>query len=899
MYKKTYRILQYDVLQEEYRWVLLPRCAAFDLMVEHGYDPEENIILVDAFLKKEGDNTPAFNAAQDRLSDMVKEFVPKPMSDKAIEFKVSQEKTEEDKEKREKALLATREFRGYGKLFVATAAGSSMIRKSGFIMAPAEVKRLIWDFAFSGVSVVGKKFAINKALSYCGLLFSASRPMSEVWGYDLDIDRVVVVDDGAIQVQTVADVIVPAASDKEQDEVLFDQERTLSVPIPDGQILIDMLVALRAGISPDAIPTGTLRACPLAVKGLGYHCDMQGFFKARGITQIVDIWGNAHNVDDVDVVMFKSCFKQAGITESWDEIRKEFKARNGHFRVCVQAHAPKPKRMSYQMAQTLVSASDSDIDYFAGIAEEKLAKYEDPQEAAKLLGGSLAKAALCNPALLKLRYSQLSAQKAYTARREQCLGGSIPEVGYYLPVVADPIICLEVAAGLKPSGSLKAGECVCFAMPEGEMAIARSPHLDHAHVILKNVPSKASRFFIRSKDVIIVNMHDDTTYRLRMDFDGDKVLGTDDPRILSLIRESAEMLGNRLVDWPVPEARKEPFQFWKMESFLDHNVSGNQIGTYANSLTRLWANYREIVDNSNTAIFRKAVAWLTYAGNVLIDAAKHGSVTIKKPSYVKAALSKVTGFVSDEASGEILEEEVIGAGREAFDNFTNRMIHKHGEHIQLDRAVEIYRKPEHIRHAKATLALPVNHPHWNRECEISTGVCDRYMRKVSERTAAELKVRGLEDLELKYEDFMFDPKRKTGAVPGLTGDDGLFSRLAFIRKDEYDGMTIDRACTPQWMSDKDVYTRKMLEVAIQASGNPEASWDAAYDIITRNLLNIQVYDPTRDGKYTCLFRTYFSVFGDTILRALEKNGFRLPNGASLKELDEEESEPDELDDSEE
>lgn len=859
----TYRILRYNLFEQEFEWVALPRNSGFELLLKAGLNPSENLLQVNAFippmseLKAQGiskrDARLLIENAKDQLA-LISEhgMIPAPMSEESINNKVGATFGEKAQLKKRRKLEETLNFGGYGREFVFTVAGASAMRNSAFLMGTPEAKDIIWDNAFAGINPVGKRFAINKALAYAGLLFSASKPMTEIFGRDFDITRVVVVKDRKVKIKVVADVIVPGANGAE-DQILRDQVREIEIPIPDGESLYEASL-LKHLVN---APTFSFRLSSGAGKGLMVPFNIRAWCKARGVKEIVDIWGNKRPVDEIEVVMFESCFKQASITDSWQDFCQEYAARGGHFRVCVQEHRPNPKWMGYQAMQTLVGADEEDVQYFSLLAELELGKYTAAPFAAQLLGGSAAKAALMYPALFRCRWVHKTAEAAYAARRERCLSSSVPGIGLYLFAVMDPIICMEAACGLELHGSIRAGECVCFACEEGDMDVTRSPHLDHAHVILRNVKSKASRFLVRSKGVVYFSGLDDTTVRLRMDFDGDHVGVCQDERVLDIVRNSYAELGNRVIDWVAPESVKEPFSFWKASQLIAKNTDGNQIGVYANSLTKLWAAYPEVKALYGKEAFREAVAWLTYAGNVLIDAAKHGSVTIVTPACVTLCLMR--------------------ANREEDDPKTRPL-------------------PCFIRHKKANEEHPLGDmAYWKQRVAPTPGVGDSYVKLTSKATNPELVIDELDSMELHYTDFMFDQHRPTSTVPGLTGKDGLFRKLCFLRSEEYSVTGIDRMQVEAWMSDKDIYTRRMIEVAIEASDDPNASWDAAYDIIVRNLFK-SGQKPNEDAAWNVVFRTFFSVFGDTMIRALKKNGFEPYDGIDPLELDDDDLEIDDLND---
>lgn len=819
--------------------VALPRNAAFDRIKQRGGDPENHIIIVrsaiDEYDRDRGIRLDLLNEILEHGLD-VPDFV-------------------------------TTKIRHFDLL----TAGASMIRNSGFMMASPKIIGDTWDRAFAGFSPVGRKAAPNKVLSYCGLQLSASRSLQEVYGFDFDIRKVVVVSEGSLEIRRRADVV-----SKDGARVDLDVERILRLAFDDGQSVYD--ATLYKG---KTAPSFSYRADVGAFKGLAVPVrDLRGWFRENGITQIKDIWGSWHPVAGIQLICSKTCFKQASWTDSWEAFCDAFERREGHFRVCVEEHPAKLSRVSYQFLQTLVADDDNGIAYLAGRAKKALDKYKDPANTCTLLGDA-SKVASRYPAFLQHVWAQRVVQKGYATRRQKALGGSVPATGSYAFAACDPIAFLQNACGLEVTGCLQAGEVCCFEAADGhKVDVCRSPQLDHSHVILMNKTRDASKYIVHNSTMYF-NVWDENTIRLRMDYDGDHVWWTQNKVIINLVEQTNSLLQMRVTDWDAPEADKPVFTFNMAKDMLYKNTQGSQIGIYADNSTRVWSRYPEIIDRFGLDSFRTVVAWLTWAGNVLIDAAKHGSVKVDEPTIVKNCLND-SFDVEVYFNGECVESRSFDLYEDALPVYEAlKKIHRKGYRYSLkENRVPL---PAFCEYAKADEARPVGDAHWADNCAMSNGVGDRYMSAVAAAVDEKLVVNNLNDAPFDWRDLVFDPSRKVtikmlwskgkrDAVTGKTVNQGLFQQIVAMRTRDIKEMDLDPAVKAVWLTDRSEVARQQIRAYAEQYGE---TLEAAYDIIARQLFQTNWSNTDENGEKWCdaMFRTFFSIFGDEVLKALASHGY--------------------------
>ncbi len=719
--------------------------------------------------------------------------------------------------------LTTMCIEGYelgGVIYKPFLAGASDARKATSLWLNEKLHAEMGRWALCGLKTKDMTIAINKYMAYLGLLTSASKPFAEVFGKPIDIRRVAVIDDHEIEVRSKVDLV-------SMFEMKANADRTCAINTFDG-----------FGIIREDLTGGesvTLRGpwMKAFVQATNWT-ELAAFgFTKCGKAAFKDFWGRKVALKDVDVILTKSCFKAAGLYANWQQYQDAFIDMDHEICVCVREHAPKLKGMPYQQGQTLLGNQD-DALHFMAKAKATVYKYHDPQEAAKLLRKEHKLAAKMYPALLNEKFTAKSIQEKYTSKRNDMLGGRIPEMGYNAFLAPDTVAFAEHLFGLKVEGCLGAGECSCVTFDLGPVDVTRNPHLDNAHCILNNVRNMP--FATRKSPTMFINVKDMTTIQLRADYDGDHTLNIQDQYLLDLVEKTYRKLNNIPFDWDVGSAAKVPVTRSAICSFITNLLHGSEIGIYADTLTKMW----------NSEYSRETCGWLTYAGNVLIDAAKHASVKIVKPEDVKA-LSAVP-------------------------------------------------LPEFCRYAKADSVHPAESSYWDEIREYtgtprvaySGSFLDMYSKAVKENVPETLVIDGLEDEIFDSSVLMINPHRKV--VPGVTHrgkydpesgsytDCGVFQSIAFRHAEEWNSlMQNDESMQhrEEWEASRKAialkefvdYTRNLYAgKGIDISGTSDESiLDAVYDTVVRNIFNTKM----TDGMMTAVMQCFWLCFGDRVVKTLQ------------------------------
>lgn len=708
-------------------------------------------------------------------------------------------------------------------------AGSSDIRKATFALIDRRILPEMGKWALCGLKTSDITIAINKYMAYLGLLASASKPFEEVFGRKIDVRRIVVIPDGFVEVIGEANVV------GEDGKIHYEAKRIVKINAFDGfGIMRDMLTKYESC---------TIRGPWIkAFVQASSWWELKKFCKEHGIPcRFKDLWGTEWNLDDCDIILTESCFKAASLYKRWDVYTNAFQEMGHRICVCVREHKPKLKGMPYQQGQTLLGTAE-DAEYFAKHSKLTMVKYEEASEAANLLRGDHKAACKIYPALLNEGHTQMCLQEKWTSKRNDMLGGRIPEMGYNSFIAPDMVAFMEHLFGLEIKGVLKPGECSCSAAMLGDVDVTRSPHLNDAHVVMKNVPTW---FAHKKTPTFFINIWDFTTLILRCDYDGDHVWWSQDEHLLDLIDRTHKALATIPVDWDVAKAPKGPVNKKTIAAFITNLLHGSEIGIYADTLTKMW----------NNGYDQEVCDWLTYAGNVLIDAAKHASVKIVKPDAVKQIGKECLPLFAMYAKADA--DRPIGA------------MHWLGGKLEQknpDGSVQVIDIPAKVKYTGSFL--------------------DMFSKTVDEIVPEHLSVKGMDKAIFNPAELMINEHRKL--IPGLckkgkynkeTGvydDAGIVQQLAFRHSSEWTSLFTtteakmhrrewEEACRKQALAELVAYTREVYKDYDLSAFTDRQIIDAIYDNVVRTVFCTKM----SDGMRTVMMQFFWRVFGGKAVEVLK------------------------------
>ena len=699
-------------------------------------------------------------------------------------------------------------------------AGASDARKATSSWVNEDIIPELGKWAMCGLQTKDMKLAINKYMAYIGLLSSASKPFVDVFGKKIDVRRIAIIKDASVVVTNKVDLA-------EMLKVTHGVDRSIEINAFDGFGVIRSTITNGESLT---IRGPWLKAFVQATN----WSNLFGFGVQNEKKSFVDFWGNEVSLKDVDMILTESCFKTVKLYESWQQYCDAFEELGHEICVCVREHEPKLKGLPYQQGQTL-SGNEDDAIRFMQHAKKSVYKYHDKKGAADLLYGYHKQAVKMYPALFGESFTQRAIQEKYTTKRNDMLGGRIPELGYNAFLAPDPVAFAQHLYGLEITGYLKAGECCCGVIDKGMTDITRNPHFDNAHVVLNNVKSMP----LAEGPTMFINVFDMTTIQLRADYDGDHVWYSQDSHLMELVNKTYEQIKNLPIDWDVEKAPKTNITKSAIASFITNLIHGSEIGLYADALTKMW----------NKGYDRDVCDWLTFAGNVLIDAAKHASVKIKKPDAVKD--------------------------------------------------LNMVSLPLYAMYAKADADRPANSDHWLKQRVTKTGIVlpprcaysgsflDMYSKKIDENIDKLLVIKGIEDEIFTSSTMMIDQHRKLGRFSGLSKkgvydsatntfkECGLFQEIAFRHSVEWSKLVGDTSFfnnRHEWEEETGKAARKeILDWARaqypDAEVSDEALDDACYDIIVRNIFNTRM----SDGMDTVVKQAFWRIYGSKCVKVLKQN----------------------------
>lgn len=268
------------------------------------------------------------------------------------------------------------------------------------------------------------------------------------------------------------------------------------------------------------------------------------------IYKITDIYGVEHSIDDVDYLLTASQFKMHKyykniyddngnlIKSGWDIYKENFKKYGCTANRCniEKKNLRLNAKTNYQILQTLTTEmtnqqilklAEYDIMNLNGIGR-------DLQCMLNILGANPEKndnlnwfqrSLLLYPEMFKDYYVKTLLKNTKDSMIKKLRSGKFNINGQYTFIVPEPLACLQWwfngERDLNKLGLLSKGQVSCNMFDDGiEVDCLRSPHLDHAHCIRKNVNNKDIRLWYRSK-ALYVGVNDIMSKLLMYDNDGD------------------------------------------------------------------------------------------------------------------------------------------------------------------------------------------------------------------------------------------------------------------------------------------------------------------------------------------------------------------------------------------
>ena len=296
------------------------------------------------------------------------------------------------------------------------------------------------------------------------------------------------------------------------------------------------------------------------MKGMSTQAPIKEIYKEWGITEITDMFGYKHKVEDIDCIWTKSMWKGCGIfkDEFGNEAFNEYMNRLRKYNYCMgfskyshrADHMQLYTKMNFQYLQCLDLWNKKYIDYFekrkAGKEVEyydfldennygkvtNIAKYstdliekimnDDKLYTYKFLGISdtsytnveskMLKAMLINEDMFYDSCIKNMLKRQLNKTINQMKYGKVFAKGFYHIVVGDIKGLLEYAAGLEVKGCLKEREMYSAEMEKGKCLSMRSPLVDPSEI--NKVTMTSNEWideylgYFKGSDVVMINLYD-------------------------------------------------------------------------------------------------------------------------------------------------------------------------------------------------------------------------------------------------------------------------------------------------------------------------------------------------------------------------------------------------------
>ena len=786
------------------------------------------------------------------------------------------------RERFEVALTSGIDFNGCN--YVPLCVTSSDARNCTSAWVKRELYHDVMEWMRSGVDLESLVVAPNKLYVYLGLDLSSSRPFFDVFGTRVDMSRAVIVHDKKVVIEAAKVSLVT----KDGCEPV--EKRKVELNLFDGQILIEK-----------AITKG--QACTVRVaflKGLAVPFEIKRWMEEHQVDSIVDIWGNAHHRDDIDMIIPESVFKGAHWYASYQQYIDALKEADRDMCVCVQEHPARPVSLAYQGVQTLVGCTDEDMDNLVNHSAAMLNSYTNPQRAAKLLGGHMAKAAAINPNLLVEPRIAERLQQSYTSRLNEAKGARLLASGIMPFIASDPVAMMEHVCGLEVKGCLNADECYCRSVERGPVVFVRYPHINNSSFVHSTNVRRPSVYL--SGPTLFISVHDLTALVLRADFDGDHVWISNNKALLQAVDHSQAFLDKSIADWSAPGAEKKKWYPGMLADYLRTLTVGSEIGIYANNATRMWARCDKYITSDRTHLVPGCIIagdWLEWGANILIDKTKHGGEDIQAPEHIRLTYSSkvtrkdkygrdVTTYELDRMPGFLFYakrmpkkiEAELKAARDSYESSKKERSHEFFSMWKFSEAIGAYisRAFEHI-----VMDIVNGEPKFRRHPLLSKkynwvdGVGTRYAMKIAKTVPEVLRVDGSD--QFSFTSLMLTREPYGKGIPGLCegGENvngewvgqGLFCRLAFARSKELEAMNTGETFDPtkyhSWAAYRAAIALEQIREFAEENGS---TLEHAYDVIVRSLFGEKRRKMPQLG---ILKDAFWEIFGEMAVETLKMN----------------------------
>lgn len=442
---------------------------------------------------------------------------------------------------------------------------------------------------------LSKQFTPAKLEAYNALVCSSSTPVS-------DPNGVLVVHDCFTKFK--ADVIELDDTNLDQPSMKFIKDKEINLDDSDGYGLAMPHLMERWGkeIGEDFLLPGCVIRNSFC-KGAVFPIDFQRFAGKNNLVYVTDVWGNEHNIYDIELVLTESMLKLWDSYSSIEDYLDNCKKNNYSFAItkASEEELENTRTMNYQFLQSydftdeqideLIYPTVNEIkdilsdDYRKTILYSKGVNLNDDN--VQHLDNSFATALMIEPEMMNDPFIRSQVHVMIKKRIDDAKVGVLKVPANYSLVSGDPYSLCQSMFGLEVTGLLKSGEVYSKYWIDkkiDKIVSFRAPMTSHNNIRLLNVVhnDEMDEFYKYMTTPTIFNSWDTCADAMNgFDKDGDCVINTSFPLLVNNTKELPAV---------VCVQRKAPKCVPTEDHLMQSNIAsfGNAVGEVTNKITSMF-----------------------------------------------------------------------------------------------------------------------------------------------------------------------------------------------------------------------------------------------------------------------------------------------------------------------
>lgn len=491
---------------------------------------------------------------------------------------------------------------------------------------------------------ITKLFVPAKLEAYRSLTCSASIPVSDPQG-------VLVVPD--VFTHFTADYIHLSDNPDGEGEPIYEEVRggECENNATDGYGIISpqLIEIWSAELGLEQTASGMCIRAPFT-KGMVFCMDFHEFAeKVAHSYYVEDIWGETHNILDIDLILTESMLKLTGSYTSWEDYWQKTKENHSGFAVTkvAESRARESRELNYQFSNCLPCDDDGvndlvapTIDDLAGVCSGDIAKLIIYLRGEGMTENSVgrmeddwAKALMIDHRASNDPFIRQQVIQMLRRRFTKAKLGRLRIHGDFQIAGCDPYILLQSVFGLEPTGLLHAGEVyIKYWIDRGadEVVLMRAPMTIENNLCKRKISySEEAQYWYRyMPNITLINAWDLTAASLNgCDYDGDLIMSVDNSVYLNHV-DAAQMA-------ILCEQKSAEKVLATEEDIIRSNCLsfGDTIGVVTNRATSMY-DIRSLfsVESDEYKELSKRLAMSQHYQQSAIDRAK-GILTAPMPAY--------------------------------------------------------------------------------------------------------------------------------------------------------------------------------------------------------------------------------------------------------------------------